>query len=121
LASSYPYIALLVDSTSIEVYHPRGRFEEAKSYFDVKHGIYALKKEVAVSASAPHYALFFQQAQVGSIHDYAIFKSNYQCYLSYLLKTHEEKNLIRTDSNEPSLAILGDRAYIGPDTDTQKG
>src|SRR3984885_11801476 len=30
LASNYPYIALLVDSTSIEVYRPRGRFEEAK-------------------------------------------------------------------------------------------
>ena len=87
LDSSYPYIGLLVDSTSIEVYRPRGRFEEAKTYFDAKNGIYALKKEVAVSASPPHYALL---AQVGSIHDYTTFKSNYECYLDYLLKTPEE-------------------------------
>jgi hypothetical protein len=46
------------------------------------------------------------------------FKSNYQCYLNYLLKTPEEKNLICTDAKEPSWAILGDRGYIGPDTDT---
>ena len=75
-------------------------------------GIYALKKEVAVSASPPHYALL---AQVGSIHDYTTFKSNYECYSNYLLKTPEERNLIPTDANEPSWAILGDR---GPDLDT---
>ena len=46
ILSNYPYIALLVDSTSIEVYRPRGRFEEAKIYFDAKNGIYALKKNL---------------------------------------------------------------------------
>src|ERR1700733_14903890 len=98
LDSNYPYIALLIDSTSLEVYRPRGRFEEVKTYFDAKNCIYALKKEVAVSASPPHYALFVQKAEVGSMHDYAIFKSNYQYYLNYLMKTPEEKNLINSDA-----------------------
>ena len=111
LPSNYPY-------TGWFDFYCRGRFEEAKIYFDAKNGIYALKKEIAVSASPPHYALFFQEAQVGSIHDYTMFKYNYQCYLNYLLKTPDEKNLIHSDANDPNWAILGDRGYIGPDTDT---
>jgi len=54
----YPYIALLVDSMTVETCQPGGPFEEVKSYFDVKNGIYGIKKEVAVSAHPPHYALF---------------------------------------------------------------
>eukprot|EP01098_Paradermamoeba_levis_P013287 TRINITY_DN6028_c0_g1_i1.p1 TRINITY_DN6028_c0_g1~~TRINITY_DN6028_c0_g1_i1.p1 ORF type:complete len:187 (-),score=8.46 TRINITY_DN6028_c0_g1_i1:341-901(-) len=54
----YPTVALLIDSTTIEVYRPRGRFEEAKIYFDSKNKIYGLKKEVAVTATAPHLAVF---------------------------------------------------------------
>ena len=32
----------------------------------------------------------------------------------------EEKHLINSDANEPSWAILGYRAYIGPDTELGK-
>jgi hypothetical protein len=32
LTTNYLYIALLVDSMSVEVYRPKGRFEEAKVY-----------------------------------------------------------------------------------------
>jgi hypothetical protein len=61
--TNYPYIALLCDSTSIEVFRPKTRFEEAKQYWDEKNSIYAIKKEIAVCASAPHYALFSQKRQ----------------------------------------------------------
>jgi hypothetical protein len=32
LTTNYPYIALLLDSMSVEVYRPKGCFEEAKVY-----------------------------------------------------------------------------------------
>jgi hypothetical protein len=44
LTTNYPYIGLLVDSMSIEVFRPKGRFEEAKVYWDAKNCMYALKK-----------------------------------------------------------------------------
>ena len=154
LDSNYPYIGLLVDSTFIEVYRPRGRFEEAKIYFDAKNGIYALKKKVAVSAS-PYACFIFSKStsrQYTRLRYYQCYQcyqyyqyyqcyqcyqcyqyyqcyqcyqcyrcyQYYQCYLNYLLKTPEEKNLICTDAKEPSWAILGDRGYIGPDTDTSE-
>jgi len=51
--TSYPYIGLLVDSTTTEICWPGGPFEEVKPYYDAKNQIYSLKKEVAVSAAAP--------------------------------------------------------------------
>ena len=33
----------------------------------------------------PHYALFSMKAEVGSKHDYAIFKKNYREYIPYLV------------------------------------
>ncbi len=56
------------------MYRPKGRFEEAKIYWDEKNAIYALKKECAVLAAKPHYCIFIQKGQVGSKHDYKIFK-----------------------------------------------
>ena len=47
-----PYVGLLADSVSIEVFRPRAHFSEAKVYWDGKNRIYALKKEVAVMTSS---------------------------------------------------------------------
>jgi hypothetical protein len=83
----YRHVALLGDSTSLEVYRP-GRFEEAKAYWDGKNGIYALKKEVCVMASPPHFAMFASKAFLGSTHDYYL---NYREYLPYLKKNCTRK------------------------------
>lgn len=80
------HAALVVDSTSFEVYRPVGRFDEAKIYFDVKNHIYALKKEVAVQAKAPHYALFYHKATPGSVHDYETLKKTYKTYIDFTKK-----------------------------------
>lgn len=116
--TNYPYIALDVDSTSLEVFRPTGRFEEVKSYWDAKNCIYALKKEVAVMASAPHYALFVQKGYPGSVHDYTIFKESYNSYAEYLRKTTQEKQALLADNSDNRWAILGDRGYVGQEKDT---
>jgi hypothetical protein len=108
--NDFPYIGLLVDSTSEEVFRPRARFEEAKRYWDGKNKIYALKKEVAVMAAPPHYALFSAKAEIGSVHDFEIHKSVYPSYLEYLKKTEAEKGRFVSDGNS-NWAILGDKAY----------
>ncbi|KAL6068028.1 hypothetical protein QOT17_008509 [Balamuthia mandrillaris] len=59
ILSQYTHIALLIDSTSVEVFCPNNSwFEEGKHYFNGKNRIYALKKEVVMMASPPHFALF---------------------------------------------------------------
>lgn len=60
--------------------------------YDGKNSIYALKKEVAVLASPPHYAMFSQPFGLGSEHDYKLFKLNYKAYTSYLQKLANEQN-----------------------------
>jgi hypothetical protein len=40
LTTNYPYIGLLVDSMSVEVFLPKGCFEEVKVYWDAKHCMY---------------------------------------------------------------------------------
>ena len=67
---------------------------------------------------APYYALFSQQSCLGSEHDYSIFKKNSNKYFEYLLKTNEEKEEYDIDENANSWAILGDKAYKGPLSDT---
>eukprot|EP01119_Soliformovum_irregulare_P024854 TRINITY_DN9020_c0_g1_i4.p1 TRINITY_DN9020_c0_g1~~TRINITY_DN9020_c0_g1_i4.p1 ORF type:complete len:322 (+),score=43.42 TRINITY_DN9020_c0_g1_i4:142-1107(+) len=57
----YPGIALLVDSTSFQVYRPVGKFQEAKQMWDGKNCIYARKFQVAVQANKHHYAMFVSQ------------------------------------------------------------
>jgi hypothetical protein len=66
MLSKFAYIALLADSTSFEVFRPKGRFEEQKHYYDGKNKMYAVKKEVAVMAHAPHYALFFSKGELST-------------------------------------------------------
>lgn len=56
----YPHVALLVDSTTISINKPISTFSEAKVFWDGKNHTYGIKKEVAVSASKPHYAVFVQ-------------------------------------------------------------
>ena len=56
----FPFVALLVDTTTIETYRPTAPFHEAKKYWDQKNRIYGIKKEVAVCVS-PHYCLFTQK------------------------------------------------------------
>jgi hypothetical protein len=115
---NFSHVALLLDSSSFEVNRPRARFEEAKVYWDAKNGIYALKKEVAVAARPPHYALFSQPGEVGSVHDYMILKSTYQRYLPYLRKTPGENERLPHDRQHSFWAVICDKGYIGPAQDT---
>jgi len=117
-ATSHPFIALICDSTSTQVLRPVGRFEEAKIYWDGKNKIYALKKEVAVMASPPHFALFTGVAFVGSEHDYSAFKKTHEKYLGYLRKTPEERAQLPRDLAADSWAILCDSGYTGDSQDT---
>eukprot|EP01121_Diplochlamys_sp_Union-15-3_P017653 TRINITY_DN6259_c0_g2_i6.p1 TRINITY_DN6259_c0_g2~~TRINITY_DN6259_c0_g2_i6.p1 ORF type:complete len:164 (-),score=10.51 TRINITY_DN6259_c0_g2_i6:98-589(-) len=80
--------------------------------------IYALKKEVAVLATMPHYALFSQRGSVGSTHDYKILKSTYSTYLTYLMKKTEETKSFPVDLAHNTWGMLFDRGYTGPETDT---
>lgn len=81
--------------------------------------MYALKKEVAVMAHAPHYALFFSKAYPGSVHDYKIHKEIHGTYTNYLRKTPAEiRSLREVDGNNNRWAILLDRGYTGPAEDT---
>jgi hypothetical protein len=116
--TNYPYVGLLVDSTTIRCFRPKGPFNEAKIYWDGKNCCYGLKKEVAVMAQAPHYALFTQPHCVGSEHDYSIFKKGADRYAEYLTKTTVEKNAIPSDSAQTRWAIVTDSGYIGPAQDT---
>ena len=87
----FPYIGLLADPVSAsQIYHPRLPFNEAKVFYDKKNGYYALKKEVAVTAHAPHFAVFSAHSAVGSKHDYAILKDGFKDYLLYLQKKPNE-------------------------------
>lgn len=118
LDTNFPYVALLIDGHSTEVFRPKTSFAEAKHYWDGKNKIYAIKNEVAVMAAAPHYALFASRGVVGSVHDYALHKEIYPHYLEYLLKLPNEVAAIPGDRQQRSWAVLGDKAYTGPARDT---
>lgn len=113
----FPHIGLVGDSTSIEVFRPKGRFEEAKTYWDGKNEIYGVKKEVMVMAHPPHYALFSQDHEVGSTHDYCIFKKNFEDYVGYLCKRPDEVDLIPNDVQNASWSVLLDSGYLGEERD----
>lgn len=113
----FPFIGALGDVVSLHIFHPRLNFSEAKIFYDKKNSIYALKKEVVVTAQPPHYALFAQKSRVGAKHDYVILKESYQSYLPYLEKTPTELQAIPEDQN-PNWAMLLDHGYVGPAEDT---
>jgi len=117
-SSPHPFIGLICDSTSTEVYRPMAHFEEAKVLWDGKNKMYALKKEVCVMASVPHYALFTSSAFAGAEHDYSQFKKNFEQYAKYLKKLPQERHQLPRDTSEASWAILCDSAYIGDRDDT---
>jgi len=116
--TSYAHIGLICDSTSVQVFRPRGTFAEAKRYFDGKNWIYALKKECAVMASPPHYCLFSPPYKMGSTHDYNILKETCPTYTPYLLKTTEENHALKQDKKDRRWAMLCDSGYIGDADDT---
>lgn len=95
-------------------------FDDGRRFFDSKNHFYGLKKEVAVSAAAPHYALFASKAYPGAVHDYVIHKKEYEKYVGYLLKSPIEKVDARLagDIDNNSWSMIMDKGYIGPATDT---
>jgi hypothetical protein len=109
--NEFPHVALLIDSTSTQIPRPSRIYCEAKPYWDGKNAIYALKKEVAVTAHAPHYALFAQPATRGGVHDFTIFKEHFSTYLPYLVKTAAERIALATDQDNEAWAVLADKAY----------
>lgn len=116
--STWPHVALLVDTNTTETFRPKVRFEEAKVYYDTHNHIYGLKKEVAVMANEPYYCLFTSKGFVGSVHDYDEHKRNVAMYAEYLLKTPEEVHALPQDAANRFWALMADTGYIGPEADT---
>jgi hypothetical protein len=114
----FNWIGLLVDVNSQEVFKPKGRFEEAKIYWDQKNYIYALKREVSVTAAPPHFALFVSKGRVGSTHDFTLHKEVYREYLPYLRKTNQEITMVPEDRSARTWGILGDKAYFANSEET---
>lgn len=109
---------LLLDCTTVQVFRPRAPFNEAKLYYDSKNHIYSLKKEVAVMVSESHYCLFISKAYVGSVHDYYIHKQGCSKYEEYLMKTPHEQSFMPQDIHKLKWAIVEDKGYVGPPSDT---
>ena len=114
----FPHVALLIDSTSTKVFRPKVPFQEAKMYWDGKNSMYALKKEVAVMASKPHFCLFLQKGVIGSKHDYEYLKETFHLYIPYLQKMTEEFVQLPSDHGNQNWSALFDKGYVGPDNDT---
>lgn len=111
--TEYPYIGLLIDTTSIEVFHPKCHFKEAKAYYDKKNRIYTLKKRVYnPNSCSPLWIILSErrdwlQVQLeGNI-------SKLASYTSYLMKTTVEKTIIPTNLQQTRWVILGDKGYLG--------
>lgn len=117
-ASRWPHGALLIDCHTTLCYRPKGRFEDAKTYWDGKNKCYGLKSEVAVSSTPPYHCLFVAPHRPGSVHDYQIHKSVYAHYLEYLLKLPEEAAALPADAGERFWSALLDKGYVGPQNDT---
>jgi hypothetical protein len=116
--NQFSHVALLIDATTFPTYRPTGRFEETKHYWDGKNKLYGLKKEVAVSAVAPHVAVFISKGFVASIHDYEFFKKNCKVYETFLRKTPDERRQLTMDSQNSHWGVMVDKGYTGPPEDT---
>lgn len=111
---------LLVDTTTVECFKPKGRFGESKHYFDAHHWVYGLKTEIAVTSARPHVMVAKSPHSPGSVSDYEIHKKNYTNYLPYLRKSAEERHESAENGDDfPFWAVIGDKMYIGPVADTQ--
>ncbi len=111
VGSTLSYIGLVVDSTSVKIGMP-GEFSDAKPYWDGKNKIYAMKKEVAVTAVTPHYALFSSPGFRGAEHDFAAFQRHASGYSEYLKKTPDEVATSSSDNNALWI-LLADAGYLG--------
>jgi len=81
----YSYVGLVVDSTTTKICRQGGPFEEVQPYFDKKNAIYGIKKEVAVSAVTPHYALFSSPFHLGSEHEIGHYSTSFPLSSFYSL------------------------------------
>jgi len=113
--STWPHVALLVDSNTTQVYRPRAPFQESKRYWDSHNHVYGIKKEVAVMATPPYYCMFSHKGFIGSTHDYEEHERVAPSYQEYLLKTPEEHRALPGDAQQRFWAIMADSAYIGPE------
>jgi hypothetical protein len=111
-------VGVLVDSTTVECFRPKGRFGEVKHYFDGHNCIYGLKIEGAVTSARPHVMVTASPHYPGSVSDYTIHKENYEVSANYAIKTAEERRLSELRDDNPNWATLGDKLYIGPSDDT---
>jgi len=118
LQTNHPYIALAADVVSVKIPHPKMQFDDAMVFYDGKNHKYSLKKECAVRTAPPHYCLFIQKGEPGSVHDYTILKNSYSSYLQYLNKSPTERQQLPTDFENRSWGIVFDSGYIGPANDT---
>ncbi len=116
--SPFPNVALIIDNHTSEVFRPKDPFGEAKIYWDGKNKIYGLKNECAIMATTPHYFTHINKEEVASIHDYQYHKGCYVNYLDYLLRLADEAHHLQGDLHHRFWAVMGDKAYIGPPTDT---
>ena len=91
------HVALLVDATTTPCFRPRGRFEDAKAYYDAKNKIYSLKTEVAVIAQPPYFCTHVSVVVPGTVHDFELFKRGFQQYLNYLTKLPAEHAALYSD------------------------
>jgi DDE superfamily endonuclease len=108
----------IVDCFTTECFRPKGRFSEAKIYYDGNHWIYGLKSEISVTTARPHFYLTSSGHSPASTSDYTIHKRCYSSYLPYLRKTQEEQLLPGTDPRHPYWSVLADKIYTGPASDT---
>ena len=90
-----------------------GRYEEKKKYYDKKNGIYALKKEVAISSNAPYFALFIGKGVPGATHDFTIYQTNVSTYSKYLKIAEIDTFNNPEVKNQNYWSLLADKGYIG--------
>lgn len=114
----FPEAGLLIDNTTVQCFRPKGRYMEVKHYFDGKNHIYGLKKEVSITAVAPHFYVTSSPHYPGSVHDYTIHKMEYRRHFEYTLKQPSEVYALPADCRHEHWATVLDKAYIGPEGDT---
>ena len=102
-----PNAGLIIDSSSFEINIPSGKFSGIMAFFDGKNEEYALKKEVAVMAHHPHFALFSSESYTGSTHDMKLHGEIFKEYEKYLLKQDDE------GSDHKFWDVLADKGYVG--------
>lgn len=107
-------IALAVDCTPAPINKPAGRtFESNKFYYDAHHGLYAMKVEVAVSTTTPHYALFWSKLWPGAKSDIEVDRApdGAASFSGWLTKTPSE--IAATPGCSPYWGAVYDSGFAG--------